>query len=96
MTAKTNAKPAKTAPDDFNGAARSIIRSRRYDLGLSQDEVAADVGVNRQQIQKYETGVTSLADISIRRLVSLAAALRIAPTELLALIVPQRRRRRGV
>lgn len=96
MTAKTNAKPAKTAPDDFNGAVGSIIRSRRYDLGLSQDEVAADVGVNRQQIQKYETGVTSLADISIRRLVSLAAALRIAPTELLALIVPQRRRRRGV
>jgi len=37
------------------------VRQRRLLLGLSQDDLAAMIGVTFQQIQKYETGETRIS-----------------------------------
>ena len=49
------------------------LRHRRLQLGLSQQDVAASVGVRFQQIQKYENGANR---ISFSRLVQIARALQ--------------------
>jgi transcriptional regulator with XRE-family HTH domain len=49
------------------------IKERRVALGLSQESLAAALGVARQQVQKYEGGVNRL---SVSRLVEVAAVLR--------------------
>ena len=50
------------------------LRRRRRILGLTQQQVAAGVGVRFQQIQKYECGANR---ISAARLWSLAEALEV-------------------
>lgn len=43
---------------DHNDAAIGLrLRSRRLELGLSQTELGAKIGVTFQQIQKYEKGM---------------------------------------
>ncbi len=49
------------------------LRQRRMALGLTQREVAAEVGVRFQQIHKYECGVNA---VSAARLWGLSIALR--------------------
>lgn len=59
-----------------------VLRKRRTELGLSQETVAAVVGVNKRQIRRYEAGeaqpVLSVA-------VALANALRISLSELVGI-----------
>ena len=50
------------------------LRHRRLQLGLSQQDVAASVGVRFQQIQKYECGANR---ISAARLWALSEALEV-------------------
>ena len=57
------------------------LRRRRRLLGLTQQQLAAVVGVRFQQIQKYEKGNNR---ISVSTLVSLAKALNVAPEFFLA------------
>jgi transcriptional regulator with XRE-family HTH domain len=52
------------------------VRQRRRLLGLTQQQLAAAVGVRFQQIQKYECGANK---ISASRLWSLALALQVQP-----------------
>lgn len=52
------------------------LRQRRRLLGLTQQQLAAAVGVRFQQIQKYECGANK---ISASRLWSLAQALQVQP-----------------
>jgi transcriptional regulator with XRE-family HTH domain len=59
--------------DDFVGRR---VRQRRRLLGLTQQQLAVEVGVRFQQIQKYESGVNK---ISAARLWSLARALQVQP-----------------
>ena len=49
------------------------LRHRRLQLGLSQQDVAASVGVRFQQIQKYECGANRIA---VSRLWLLSYALK--------------------
>jgi len=49
------------------------IRARRLELGKSQSELAKAVGVNFQQIQKYESGANR---VSASRLWAIARALQ--------------------
>jgi len=59
--------------DDFVGKR---VRQRRRLLGLTQQQLAAAIGVRFQQIQKYECGANR---IYAGRLWSLAQALQVPP-----------------
>lgn len=50
----------------------TLIRSRRKQLGLTQKDIAARLGLTPQQIQKYESGVDALR---ITRLLEFSQAL---------------------
>jgi transcriptional regulator with XRE-family HTH domain len=54
------------------------IRQFRQDAGLSQEALAELVGVSFQQIQKYESGHTTL---NILKLQNIADALKLSVTE---------------
>lgn len=48
------------------------VRSRRLAIGMSQEKLAAALGVSFQQLQKYERGTNRMA---CSRLIEVAAAL---------------------
>lgn len=56
------------------------IRSRRLELGMSQQELAERLGLTFQQVQKYEKGANRVA---VSRLVNIAAALDAPPASFL-------------
>jgi transcriptional regulator with XRE-family HTH domain len=45
----------------------AIIRSRRKELGLSQEKLSEKVGVSYQQIQRYENGSSMLNVENVQR-----------------------------
>lgn len=53
------------------------IRQRRWILNLTQQQVAAQIGVQFQQLQKYETGMNR---VSASRICDLANVLQVAPS----------------
>src|SRR5947207_4337633 len=55
------------------------LRALRLDRGLSQGELAGEIGVTFQQLQKYEKGVNR---VSAGRLARVAAALKVPVTAL--------------
>jgi transcriptional regulator with XRE-family HTH domain len=61
------------APHPLDVALGSRIRLRRRELGLSQEQLARQVGITFQQVQKYEHGTNR---VSFSRLVEIAQALR--------------------
>ena len=50
------------------------LRQRRWVLDATQKQIAEEIGIRYQQLQKYETGVNRM---SVSRLWDLAAALRV-------------------
>lgn len=56
----------------------SRIRTYRQKAGLSQEQLAELVGVSFQQIQKYESGFTTL---NITKLQQIALALNVSVTD---------------
>jgi len=52
------------------------IRRRRVEFGLTQEQLACQLGLSYQQIQKYERGANS---ISASRLYALARRLDVVP-----------------
>ena len=56
------------------------IKAAREAAGISQTELAERIGTTRQQIGKYETGEQ---DMTLKRLVQIAAALGIEPDTLI-------------
>jgi transcriptional regulator with XRE-family HTH domain len=62
------------------------IRARRRQLGLSQSDLAAKLGVSFQQVQKYERGANRVAAST---LVAAAAALGVSVSWLVAEDKPQ-------
>ena len=61
------------SPNPLDIALGSRIRLRRRELGLSQEQLARQVGITFQQVQKYEHGTNR---VSFSRLVEIAQALR--------------------
>ena len=57
------------------------LRARRAELGLTQAQLGAAVGLSYQQIQKYENGSNQIA---IGRLLLLAVALNVPVMHFLA------------
>jgi len=72
------AEPRSTKPLDQQIGAR--LRTRRRELGMSQQELAGALSISFQQIQKYERGSNR---ISASSLVELARALECGPEVLL-------------
>ena len=66
----------KRAPQPADRHVASRVRMRRHMLGLSQQALAAALGVTFQQIQKYENGANR---ISAGRLRQIADALGCHP-----------------
>lgn len=67
------------SPHPLDIALGSRIRLRRRELGLSQEQLAREVGITFQQVQKYEHGTNR---VSFSRLVEIARALRCGVTEI--------------
>ena len=63
-----------------------MIRNFRQSAGLSQEGLAAKVGVTFQQIQKYESGYTTL---NIIRLQQIALALNVSVANFFETTTPQ-------
>ena len=61
-----------TQPVDINVGSR--IRARRTHMGLTQEELAASLGISNQQVQKYETGANR---VSAARLFELAQLMNV-------------------
>ena len=65
---------AVSRPNPIDAHVGQRIRWRRSVLGLSQEQLAAALGVSFQQVQKYERGVNRIV---ASRLHDLAAALEV-------------------
>ena len=65
---------------NFNQKLGFVIRSLRQGCGISLNELAQQIGVSFQQIQKYEKGTNQL---SAYRLCQIAEALQSTPDILL-------------
>ncbi len=63
-------------------ALAAIVRGRRADLGISQDELARRAGVSRKWIYEFESGKpgAELA-FTLRVLDALGLAIELAPTQ---------------
>ena len=62
-------------PADVEAGKR--LRARRGEMNLTQNELATALGISYQQLQKYESGMSS---ISASRMLSLATALKVTPS----------------
>jgi transcriptional regulator with XRE-family HTH domain len=60
---------------------KNIIRQRRFELGMTLDEVAQKVGVHNSTVQRWETG--KIDNLGRDKISSLAAALQVSPEYLL-------------
>lgn len=59
----------------------AIIKNRRSELGLTLEDVARRVGVNRATILRWETG--EIKNLGRDKIAALAAALHVTPEYLL-------------
>jgi transcriptional regulator with XRE-family HTH domain len=73
-------KTENGSPHPLDIALGSRIRLRRRELGLSQEQLAREVGITFQQVQKYEHGTNR---VSFSRLVEIAQALRCGVMEII-------------
>mgnify|MGYP000413532084 FL=1 len=62
-------------------ALKDNIKKRREEIGITLEEVAKTVGVTRQTIQKYESGI--IANIPSDKIELLAIALKTSPSFLM-------------
>jgi transcriptional regulator with XRE-family HTH domain len=68
----TDSRAFSKQAQDIDRHVGARLRERRLLLGLTQQELAAPIGLTYQQTQKYETGINR---ISVGRLYQLAQAL---------------------
>ncbi len=68
------AATADDLPNPLDARAGILIRTRRREIGMSQQDLAEACGITFQQIQKYEAGSNR---ISFSRLVQIAQALKV-------------------
>lgn len=56
-----------------------IIRERRIELGLTQEETAIELGISLQQYQRYEYGERKLSNFPMRIGLRICALLELDP-----------------
>ena len=67
-------------PDPLDAMVGAKIRVLRVSRGLSQSDLADEIGVTFQQVQKYEKGVNRLAG---SKLILVCDALNVKPEQIL-------------
>ena len=65
---------SRTSPREVDQHVAARLRERRLLLGLTQQQVAAPLGIAVQQLHKYETGVNR---VTVGRLYQLAEVLEV-------------------
>jgi transcriptional regulator with XRE-family HTH domain len=74
-------KPKKKTESDFYCDLGRALRVARSAAGRSQEDVASEIDVTFQQIQKYETGKNR---IPVKHLVSISEYLEVPLSQLIA------------
>lgn len=68
------------APHPIDLEVGRKIKTIRTERGMTQEELASNLGISYQQLHKYEKGINRL---SVSRLVLIARTLGISPASLL-------------
>ncbi len=58
-----------------------ILRDRRLELGLTQEDIAYELGMSLHQYQRYEYGESSLSNCRMRTGLRICAILELDPYE---------------
>ncbi len=74
---KAVAVSARTSKSDFDIKLGQQIRKLRIMRGCSQDEIARNIGVTFQQLQKYERGINR---VCVSRLIDICKFFAIQPS----------------
>ena len=61
--------------------AAQILRSRRLELGMTQEEVAMQLGMSLHQYQRYEYGEHRIANCQMKIGLRICAVLELNPYE---------------
>src|SRR3954471_6730695 len=61
-------------PNEIDRLVGSRVRQRRMQLGMSQDELAAQLGITVPQVQKYEKGVNRIGASRLHKIAGLLGA----------------------
>ena len=61
--------------------SKQSLKERRIQLGLTQQEVATELGMHIRQYQRFEYGEQSLSSCSMRTGLAICAVLQIDPYE---------------
>ncbi|MBR3383290.1 MAG: helix-turn-helix transcriptional regulator [Clostridia bacterium] len=60
-----------------------IIRERRIELGLTQEQAAMELGISLQQYQRYEYGERKFSNCPMRIGLRICALLELDPFEII-------------
>ena len=60
-----------------------LLKNRRVELGLTQQEIAVELGMHIRQYQRFEYGEQSLAKCSMQTGLKICAILRLDPYEVI-------------
>lgn len=63
----------------------TTLKSRRLSAGLTQKELAAAIGMNLRQLQRFDNGESALDNMTAANFIRLSDALKVDPHELLQL-----------
>ena len=61
MNANSRKVPGSRSPNDVDRHVGLKLRKLRLDAGLTLQDLAGQIGVSHQQLQKYETGTNRLS-----------------------------------
>ena len=61
-----------------------ILRDRRLELGLTQEEIALELGMSLHQYQRYEYGETTLSNTRMKIGLCICAVLELDPFEVVS------------
>lgn len=76
----------KTKTGNAEGAA---IRKRRLQLGMTQEDVALEVGISISQYQRYEYGLRRFINVPMRIGLRICRVLKMDPHEVIAIPVDE-------
>ena len=66
----------------MNTYQSQILKKRRVELGLTQQEIAVELGMHIRQYQRFEYGEQSLAKCSLKTGLRICSVLQLNPYEL--------------
>ena len=66
----------------MNTYQSQILKKRRVELGLTQQEIAVELGMHIRQYQRFEYGEQSLAKCSMKTGLRICSVLQLNPYEL--------------